>query len=941
MKSINKIKWFRIGIIALVGIIILISGFNVFLSVRTPFSGTTYLPLPSNFYINQKFQAKLSNPVNPEQIYETIDIGCFVIAVNNTYLDSLYDKNDKTPAFDKFKRAVENSPDSVIVKILVNKNAVFDDELIVTNYYRKQSQDFIISKTELSKLNITFISDAIYLGFIEQGGATYRAGIKKGDILMAVNGEKWRVEYSPDQSTYKLDNQSLYKLRSNPIGKPIIYEVIRGGETKSFEVRLAAFGIPIKFLIMLILGLVFIFIGWFLAYKNSDSKGSRLTGLWMILIGFNSAVSMIMAPPDMSVYALIMVLLKILVPLLALPLILHSMSYFPAENTKIISKRRIKYSIFIPFWIYAILVAISIIFQIQILPYYIYHTVLFGVIIYYGILRIIFRKYDDKRYSSVPLIQYFIFFLVILVLESPQFLWYIGIRKGNFLLENSFLVMALIPAFYIYLISKFRLFDIGIRIKRSVQYNFVTIIWHVAIIASVVIIIKFLSDIDLIIPTFKISGTNIEFLSLSADSEFFRSFEKILFAVVSIIIVLLSIKFAKTGQEFLDRKFYRQKFDYKFAQKELLYLIQTKLTFSDLAVLIVGKLKDLVHLKSVGVVFFKKEDDLSGSNVYCHDSEQNKSLCLTVDKNLYTLINQQPGAFSVKRLPDEIQSSFLKNNYEYIFPVKSKNRLLGALFIGEKLSETEMKDDDFEFLSSISSNFAVAIENAFLYEELTKQERLKHELDIARKIQLASLPQKVPQIKGLDIFGVSHPALEVGGDFYDFYNGHSDKFTIVVGDVSGKGTSAALYVSKVQGILRTLNEFDLSPKELFVRTNRLIYRNIESKSYITAIGANFDSTKNEISISRAGHLPLVKYNSSTKIFEKILPKGIGLGLTHETSFGEMTDEIKLNLKSGDIFVFISDGITEARNQQNQEFGFERIESILEPKNILHQKNYLS
>jgi serine phosphatase RsbU (regulator of sigma subunit) len=105
----------------------------------------------------------------------------------------------------------------------------------------------------------------------------------------------------------------------------------------------------------------------------------------------------------------------------------------------------------------------------------------------------------------------------------------------------------------------------------------------------------------------------------------------------------------------------------------------------------------------------------------------------------------------------------------------------------------------------------MAMENAFLYEELAEKERMKHELAIARRIQLASLPQKTPVVKGLEIAGSSLPALEVGGDFFDYLNGSTDHLTVVVGDVSGKGTSAALYMSKVQGILRSLHPREPSP----------------------------------------------------------------------------------------------------------------------------------
>src|SRR5690606_18908610 len=116
--------------------------------------------------------------------------------------------------------------------------------------------------------------------------------------------------------------------------------------------------------------------------------------------------------------------------------------------------------------------------------------------------------------------------------------------------------------------------------------------------------------------------------------------------------------------------------------------------------------------------------------------------------------------------------------------------LIGIILVGEKLSETAYQNDDLLFLSAISGQASVAIENSLLYEDLANQERYKHELEIARKIQLASLPMKTPNIPGLDIVGASIPALEVGGDFYDYLNGKSDSITIVIGDVSGKGTSA-------------------------------------------------------------------------------------------------------------------------------------------------------
>jgi sigma-B regulation protein RsbU (phosphoserine phosphatase) len=249
-----------------------------------------------------------------------------------------------------------------------------------------------------------------------------------------------------------------------------------------------------------------------------------------------------------------------------------------------------------------------------------------------------------------------------------------------------------------------------------------------------------------------------------------------------------------------------------------------------------------------------------------------------------------------------------------------------------------MTSDDFDFIHSVTSHISVAIENALLYEDLAEQERMRHELEIARNIQLSSLPQSLPHISGLDVSGISIPAHEVGGDFYDFYNGNGNDLTVVVGDVSGKGTSAALYMSKVQGIMRTLNEFDLSPRDLFVRTNRLLYKNIESNSFITAIGAHFDFGKREILLSRAGHLPLIKYSAKTGQIEYLLTSGIGLGLANEDIFTNAIEEIRYSFEKGDVFLFLSDGLTDARNTKMEEFGLERLADIVIDNSDKSSKN---
>ena len=266
------------------------------------------------------------------------------------------------------------------------------------------------------------------------------------------------------------------------------------------------------------------------------------------------------------------------------------------------------------------------------------------------------------------------------------------------------------------------------------------------------------------------------------------------------------------------------------------------------------------------------------------------------------------------------------------------------LLIGEKMAESTFHQEDFAFLIAAATQASISIENAFLYEELAEKERLKRELEIARKIQLDSLPQSVPNIAGLDIAGISVPAMEVGGDFFDYLDdstelaeigstelaedGSREKLTVVVGDVSGKGTSAALYMSKVQGVLRSLHGFNLSPRELFIRANKLLCRDLEKRSFVTVSGAEFDPKKRTVDFSRAGHLPLLYYNAVRGSVERLVPKGLGLGLNDEQLFVNELKQTRINYHPGDVLLFVTDGVTEAHNGVADQFGEDRLERTL-------------
>ena len=906
----------------LISVIVLISGINIYFTARTPFSGTTYLPLPSNFYLDSNIQLKDAN-----NIVTKIKNGAFILAINNNYFDDEKIMSDTSIGIVKLNDIISNSGDTSTIKILFKDYNNFKNEHISKKYFRNYAQDFKISKEELSKLKIRFLRDGIFLGYIIEDGATDRAGIKSGDILLNVNGVKWEVKFYENEQSYMLTPESLTMLRSNPIGKPIFYNILRDGKIKSYQVRLASFGLPITMFFTIILQLAFLVIGAILVFRNTNHLGSVLVGTWLILMAFNIAAGYSMLIGSGNFYNQIIIFLRISLPIVYFPIILLSFAAFPYANPKIISNNWLIFGLCLPYIILFILSFLTYFFDLFLLNE-LHYLIFLGIgILYFGIVLFIYRKYEPIENKKASFVQYFSFIIVIL---TNSF----GIYKGS---EYYQIIFVAIPLLYLMLIFRFGINKTVFSFRRTTQYNFITAIWHVLLIFSTLIIVVYLSNLEINLPTIAISGANIEIVSNPDFNTQNTPIVKIIFAGISVLITILAIRFGNIGQDYLNRKFYRQQFDYRLIQRELAYLIQTKFTLSDLAVVIVEKIKELVHLKNVGIIFYKTENNIN--DIYCYESTKGRDICISLSSEIYNLIKSSNEVIEISKLDEKLKDIFVEKHYQFIFPLKSKTQLFGALLIGEKLSEMDHKREDFDFIYSMSSNFAMAIENTFLYEELAQKERLKHELDIARRIQLSSLPREIPKLENLDISAYSNPALEVGGDFYDFYL-HDDKFNLVVGDVSGKGTSAALYMSKLQGILRTLNEYETNPKYLLQKSNNLIYKNIESSSYITAVACSFDLLNNQVKIVRAGHLPIYKINKADNKLEIIKPKGIGIGLSNDTLFSSNTELLTIPYATGDYFVFISDGVTDSRNKLGEDFDNTRFENILIESNY-HNSSKLS
>jgi serine phosphatase RsbU (regulator of sigma subunit) len=233
--------------------------------------------------------------------------------------------------------------------------------------------------------------------------------------------------------------------------------------------------------------------------------------------------------------------------------------------------------------------------------------------------------------------------------------------------------------------------------------------------------------------------------------------------------------------------------------------------------------------------------------------------------------------------------------------------------------------DDSDVLTAFADHVTIAIENSRLIEESLERERLRQELMVAREMQQRLLPRKFPEHEAMEVTAISEPSLEVGGDYFDFVRLEKDRVGVVIGDVSGKGVSAAFYMAEVKGIFQSLSKITKSPRELLIRANQTLMENLERKAFISVLYAIYDPTASTVTLARAGHCPMIRISGAEH--ELIRPNGLGLGLTEGDLFETSTEERTLRLRHGDVCIFYTDGITEARNTEGEEFGYERLVNL--------------
>ena len=261
------------------------------------------------------------------------------------------------------------------------------------------------------------------------------------------------------------------------------------------------------------------------------------------------------------------------------------------------------------------------------------------------------------------------------------------------------------------------------------------------------------------------------------------------------------------------------------------------------------------------------------------------------------------------------------------FPIYVKGENIGTLALLKELAEGFNKEMT-KIVSTFANQAGISIENFRLMEEALQNERYKEELKIAKTVQKSLLPQVLEEYADFDIAAFSESADEVGGDYYDTLRINDHEASLIIADVSGKGTTAAFHMSQMKGIFHSLAQTCIAPNEFMIRANQALVYCLERGSFISATFFILNAQTKKISYARAGHCPVLYYRAATDTLEYFKDKGIALGMVRNKSYSNFIQSNEFSYGSGDIMVLYTDGITEAKDAKNDEFGYEKLSEVV-------------
>ncbi|MBV8552083.1 MAG: SpoIIE family protein phosphatase [Acidobacteriaceae bacterium] len=413
-----------------------------------------------------------------------------------------------------------------------------------------------------------------------------------------------------------------------------------------------------------------------------------------------------------------------------------------------------------------------------------------------------------------------------------------------------------------------------------------------------------------------------------------REVEIGIYVFAAIAVIALVRRTREQLMKWVDRKFFREAYDAQIILEDLSESVRSIVDEGEMLDTVARRISESLHVPQFAVLL---NEGNGFRPVYCLGFEAEPELRLPEDsKTVEVLEHSKDGArinFDrkdnwVHSAPETELLTLKAMHTQLLLPLSAKNKLLGILSLGQKLSEEPYSASDVQILRSLSVQTALALENSRLTKavatEMAQREKLNREIEIAREVQERLFPQRLPAIAGVDYSGACRPALGIGGDYYDFLPFPNGDLGIAVGDVSGKGIAAALLMASLQASLRgqaLQGQGDLA--QLMANVNQFVYDTTPINRYATFFYGQYQRASRMFRYVNAGHNPPIVLRRTSRDTIHVIRLETGgpvVGLLP----GAPYQEGALMLESGDIFVGFTDGISEAMNNQDEEWGEERL-----------------
>ncbi len=736
---------------------------------------------------------------------------------------------------------------------------------------------------------------------VTEGGVSDRAGLRVGDVIVAINGNP--VENKFDANDYLVQGSG---------GETLEYTILRDGEEMTRSVVTADFGFPLFYIALALTALAFLLSGAYVFLNRPQYPVARLFGWAHLLAGavllLTKDISFAHYPDGLTVA---MTLLNVPLWAVTLSAFMHLFLYFPVPRfVKPVPQPYIILIWVAPLGTYLLMRMILFFSGIQHLWAFWLYLIFFAVIT--AVQIIIARNlknaesvaWRERNRLTIAAIVLGIVFIGGTAAISSYGAW-----------QMVFFAGTAIPGLLFLTVIRQRIFDLYIVVRRGSLYTIFSIALAAAVVIIFFVLLILLPSKKLDLPVVNITTEQVEIMQLRALGEKRQDeFERRLFFLIGAGLLASLWWLHRRVRALLDERFYRGTYDYKQALKSFSELSHRHTDRLSLAEEVVRDVVAIMHVKSASFLsrsngrFLPLADNRARthSDAMVLGEEDIRVLAPTFERSVTAAADNLP-----------LRERFREQDVEFLTAVRSSGNLEALLLLGEKQAETNYTREDIELLENLAINISDALTTMGYYESAREKERMRKELEIARRIQLASLPSEIPDLPGIDVAAHSLPAHEVGGDFYEFLPRH-DSTTFILGDVSGKGTSAAMYLARIQGIIKTIESYQPSLWEMFVRLNTQIFDHVEKQSYLTMAALRVDLLKNEVGFLRAGHLPLIHYNALSREVTLHQPRGLGIGLDRH-AFAESLEEETIFVRAGDVFVLVSDGFTEAMNEKGELF----------------------